>query len=183
MFSCGARPLADWRGSRRFLRFYKDIGAVLYPVLPDLSKLERDTHQLLQNRLKAGGVYRPDMNGLVKPFGMSLPFLSLLFVVLASGCQLSDLPLKERELTSWVYGVCATPCSDEKFYGSHVSLSVVFLPVLANDQLCIAADSGSNTNPYLVSGKGYNGLPRSRLTATFVNRDDGADVYEPWASC
>jgi hypothetical protein len=90
---------------RRFLSFYKDIGAVLYPVLPDVSKFERDSNQLLQARLKAGGVYRPDVNGLVKPFGMSLPFLSLLFAVLASGCQLSDLPLNDRELTSWVYGV------------------------------------------------------------------------------
>lgn len=60
--------------------------------------------RLLRGRQAAGGVYRPDANGLVKPFGMSVSFLSLLFAVLASGCQLSDLPGKERELTSWVYG-------------------------------------------------------------------------------
>ena len=106
---------------RRFLRFYKDIGAVLYPVLPDVSKLEYNTNELLQNRLKAGGTYRPDVNGLMKPFGMSLPFLSLLFAVLASGCQLSDLPLKERELTSWVYGVCNLLLTTENFWGSHLS--------------------------------------------------------------
>jgi hypothetical protein len=35
---------------------------------------------------------------------MDLPFLSLLFAVLASGCQLSDISERERELTSWVYG-------------------------------------------------------------------------------
>lgn len=89
----------------RFLRFYKDIGAVLYPVLPDLEALERKTNQLLDGRRRAGGTYKPDANGLVKPFGMDLPFLSLLFAVLASGCQLSDIPEKDRELTSWVYGM------------------------------------------------------------------------------
>lgn len=49
----------------------------------------------------------------MKPFGMSLGFLSLLFAILASGCQLSDLPASERELTSWVYGsflVCTLWC-------------------------------------------------------------------------
>ena len=106
---------------RRFLRFYRDIGSVLYPVLPDISKLERDTNQLLENRVKAGGTYRPDVNGLVKPFGMNLPFLSLLFAVLASGCQLSDLPLKERELTSWVYGVCDLLLPTRVSWGSHLS--------------------------------------------------------------
>lgn len=63
-------------------------------------------NRLLRGRLAAGGVYRPDANGLMKPFGMSLPFLSLLFAVLASGCQLSDLSGNQRELTSWVYGWC-----------------------------------------------------------------------------
>lgn len=89
---------------RRFMGFYRDIAAVLYPVLPDVPRLEQDMNRLLRGRKAAGGVYRPDTNGLVKPFGMSLAFLSLLFAVLASGCQLSDLPTKERQLTSWVYG-------------------------------------------------------------------------------
>lgn len=89
----------------RFFGFYKDIGAVLYPVLSDVAEFERNLHRLLRNRAQAGGGYRPDANGLVKPFGMSLGFLSLLFAILASGCQLSDLPTSERELTSWVYGL------------------------------------------------------------------------------
>lgn len=88
----------------RFVTFYKDIGAVLYPVLPDLDEVEQKTNRLLLGRQRVGGVYKPDANGLVKPFGMDLPFLSLLFAMLASGCQLSDLPERDRELTSWVYG-------------------------------------------------------------------------------
>jgi len=38
-----------------------------------------------------------------KPYGVSLPWLSLVFAVFASGAQSSDLPAKERELTSQVY--------------------------------------------------------------------------------
>lgn len=78
---------------------------MLYPVLGDLDTLKRKTDRLLEGRRRAGGVYKPDANGSVKPFGMDLPFLSLLFAVLASGCQLSDLPSAERELTSWIYGM------------------------------------------------------------------------------
>jgi hypothetical protein len=88
----------------RFLTFYQDIGSVLYPVLSDTAQLKRQTERLLENRRRAGGVYKPDANGLVKPFGMPLAFLSLLFAVLASGCQLSGIPESDRELTSWVYG-------------------------------------------------------------------------------
>lgn len=88
----------------RFFGFYKDIGAVLYPGLPNMRKVEDDLNRLLQNRANEGGIYKPDSSGLMKPFGMSLPFISLLFAILASGSQLSDLSGSERRLTSWVYG-------------------------------------------------------------------------------
>lgn len=89
------------------MTLYRDVGAVLYPVFGNILRLEQDMHRLLQNRAHAGGVYKPNPNDPVKPFGMSLGFVSLLFVVLAAGCQLSDLPVNERELTSWVYGECS----------------------------------------------------------------------------
>lgn len=100
--------IADIRFCFRFLSFYKEIGAVLYPVLPDLDELEYKAKCLLDGRRRAGGVYKPDANGLVKPFGMDLPFLSLIFAVLASGCQLSDISERERELTSWVYSASSS---------------------------------------------------------------------------
>ncbi|GMF73836.1 unnamed protein product [Aspergillus oryzae] len=56
-----------------------------------------------------GGIYRSDNDQAQKPFGVSIAFLGLLFAVLASGCQSSDLPGKERELTSQVYGECRVP--------------------------------------------------------------------------
>lgn len=60
---------------------------------------------MLQNRVAAGGVYRADDDQAQRPFGISIAYLGLLFAVLASGCQSSDLPGKERELSSQVYGM------------------------------------------------------------------------------
>ncbi|KAF7587159.1 hypothetical protein BBP40_007667 [Aspergillus hancockii] len=129
---------------RRLLGFYKDIGAVLYPVLPDVTKFERDTNQMLQNRLRAQGVYRPDVNGLVKPFGMNLPFVSLLFAVLASGCQLSDLPLKERELTSWVYVSCSYQCLRMINYVSQPTVEVIQILLIISNVLSYNMNAGAS---------------------------------------
>jgi hypothetical protein len=60
---------------------------------------------MLQNRLASGGVYRADDDQAQRPFGISIAYLGLLFAVLASGCQSSDLPGKERELSSQVFGM------------------------------------------------------------------------------
>ena len=117
------------------MKFYRDIGAVLYPVLGDTSTLARNMSQLLQGRAQAGGSYRPDANGPVKPFGMSLGFLSLLFAVLASGCQLSDLKVHDRELTSWVYSR-----SPELVGDAANRSSILLVSVPPNDELCLAAD-------------------------------------------
>ena len=97
------------------MRFYIDIGAILYPVLTDLGELERKTNRLIEGRQRVGGVYKPEPDGLVRPFGLDLPFLSLLFAVLASGCQLSDLPERDRELTSWVYGEWSSKASEDSY--------------------------------------------------------------------
>lgn len=134
----------------RLLACYKEVGAVLYPVLPDLDKLERDTNRLLQGRLAAGGVYRPDANGLMKPFGMGLPFLSLLFAVLASGCQLSDRPESERELTSWVYGLWSFMRCLKSLW-AHLRSSLVLIPVSADAELRIPTNDGDHPSHYWVS--------------------------------
>lgn len=127
----------------RFLAFYQDIGSVLYPVLSDTAELERQTKRLLENRRRAGGEYKADANGLVKPFGMPLAFLSLLFAVLASGCQLSDIPESDRELTSWVYGA-----SRSREVGGTVLTCSSFLCVsMSSDvELCIATQCRSNSS-------------------------------------
>jgi hypothetical protein len=83
----------------RFFYFYRDIAGTLYPVLVDVPAFEENLEMFLQNRAAAGGGLKTQ-----RPFGINLAFIGLLFAVLASGCQSSDLPAKERELTSQVYG-------------------------------------------------------------------------------
>ncbi|PYH56007.1 Fungal specific transcription factor domain family protein [Aspergillus niger] len=136
--------LPDDEQCRKFLAFYRNIGAVLYPVLPDLDKFERDMDKLLQGRQAAGGVYNPDANGLVKPFGMSVSFLSLLFAILASGSQLSDLPGKERELTSWVYVSCSYHCLRMLNYVSQPSLEVIQILLIIGSVLSYNMNAGAS---------------------------------------
>lgn len=92
----------------RFFFYYKDIAGAIYPVLEDISVFEKNLERLLQSRIASGGVYREDVDEAQHPFGVSIAYLGLLFAVLASGCQSSDLGSKERELTSQVYGKTAT---------------------------------------------------------------------------
>lgn len=74
-------------------------------MLEDVNAFEVSLNLLLQNRAALGGVYRSENDTTQKPFGTSVAYLGLLFAVLASGCQSSDVPSKERELTSQVYGM------------------------------------------------------------------------------
>ncbi|KAJ5466214.1 hypothetical protein N7530_010001 [Penicillium desertorum] len=127
-----------------FLAFYRDIGSVLYPVLSDTSELEKQTKRLLENRRRAGGEYKADANGLVKPFGMPLAFLSLLFAVLASGCQLSDIPESDRELTSWVYVSCAYQCLRMLNYVSQPSVEVIQVLLIISNVLSYNMNAGAS---------------------------------------
>lgn len=93
------------RGSwYRFFYDYKGIAGAIYPVLEDVQQFQNTLELLIQNRIASGGVYREDVDEAQSPFGVSIAYLGLLFAVLASGCQSSDLGSKERELTSQVYG-------------------------------------------------------------------------------
>lgn len=89
----------------RFFFYYRDIAGAIYPVLEDVRQFERILDLLLQSRASTGGMYRADPVQAQRPFGVTIAFLGLLFAVLASGCQSSDLASKERELTSQVYGM------------------------------------------------------------------------------
>lgn len=89
----------------RFFYYYRDIAGAIYPVLEDVQEFENSLELLLRSRIASGGVYREDTDEAQNPFGVSIAYLGLLFAVLASGCQSSDLGSKERELTSQVYGM------------------------------------------------------------------------------
>lgn len=89
---------------------YRDVACTIYPVVYDTRALEQQMELMLQNRARAGGVYVPAVNGPERPYGVSISWLGLFFAVMASGSQSSNLPAKERELTSQVYGMsCILP--------------------------------------------------------------------------
>jgi hypothetical protein len=95
--------LAFWSDPHRLFASYRDVACTIYPVIHDTVSFEANLNTILMHRAFVGGVHRPSTDGVERPFGMSLSWLGLLFAVLASGCQSSDIPAKERELTSQVY--------------------------------------------------------------------------------
>ncbi|OAX77745.1 hypothetical protein ACJ72_07952, partial [Emergomyces africanus] len=99
--------LPDEDQCRMFIQCYRNIGATIYPVIPDIEQFEANLDTLLQNRALWGGLHPESSDETDKPYGMSLAFIGLLFAALAAGCQSSDLPSKERELTSQVYVCCS----------------------------------------------------------------------------
>ncbi|KAJ6107202.1 hypothetical protein N7523_008525 [Penicillium sp. IBT 18751x] len=105
---CSALPTDQQ--CREFFYYYKDIAGAIYPVLEDVPGFENTLELLLESRAASGGAYREDVDEAQNPFGVSIAYLGLLFAVLASGCQSSDLGSKERELTSQVYVCCSYQC-------------------------------------------------------------------------
>lgn len=139
----------------RFFFYYRDIAGAIYPVLPNFQQFEISLDLLLQRRASMGGIYHTDSDPTQGAFGVSLAYLGLLFAVLASGCQSSDLPAKERELTSQVYGMmrCLFPLSTALlFYGwSYLKkkkkfISLLLLPMPTNDEFPIATFCRSYTD-------------------------------------
>ncbi|OOG00042.1 hypothetical protein ASPCADRAFT_203929 [Aspergillus carbonarius ITEM 5010] len=105
---CSALP-SDQQ-CQEFFYYYRDIAGAIYPVLEDVPQFEANLNLMLRNRTSMGGTYRADADQAQKPFGVTIAYMGLLFAVLASGCQSSDLPGKERELTSQVYVCCSYQC-------------------------------------------------------------------------
>ncbi|KAL2872536.1 uncharacterized protein BJX67DRAFT_11605 [Aspergillus lucknowensis] len=128
----------------KLLNYYTSIGAVIHPVLSDIEQLEGDMRRLLDGRKQAGGVYRPDVNGIVRPFGMSISFLTLCFAVLASGCQLSDLPGIQREMTSWVYISCSYQCLRMLNYVAQPSVEIIQILLIINSVLSYNMNPGAS---------------------------------------
>ncbi|KAL4924489.1 fungal specific transcription factor domain-containing protein [Aspergillus undulatus] len=132
----------------RLLGYYKSIAAVLYPVLPDVDKLENDVRQLLENRRRAGGTYKPDKpdkNGPPpEPYGMKIAFLSLCFAVLASGCQLSDMPGMDREMASWVYVSCSYQLLRMLNYVSRPSVEIIQILLIISSVLSYNMNAGAS---------------------------------------
>lgn len=90
-----------------FFRCYKEMGYVIYAGLASLDGLETQISELLTNRARAMLEETDDAVTEQLIYGKSLNWLALIFATLASGAQCSEMPRKERELTSQVYSECS----------------------------------------------------------------------------
>lgn len=103
-----ARAIPSDSQCLNFFRYYRDMGHIIYPGVADTATFESDLTMFLM--VRAGQISVEDETGATNGVSeqsihsKSLQWIGLLFAVLASGCQCSGLPRKERELTSQVYG-------------------------------------------------------------------------------
>ncbi|KIX02215.1 uncharacterized protein Z518_08154 [Rhinocladiella mackenziei CBS 650.93] len=90
----------------QYLRQYRDNAHVLFPGVVDINELETDLTKFLIARSSP----QAPASDHVNVYGQNVHCLSLLFACLASGCQCSALPRKEKQLTAQVYVCCAYEC-------------------------------------------------------------------------
>ena len=88
----------------QYFRQYRDTAHVLFPGVVDIAQFESDLTHFLITRAAAGNRPPGDAATEQNLYGKSLHWVGLLFATLASGCQCSSAPRKERQLTCQVYG-------------------------------------------------------------------------------
>lgn len=110
-----------------------------------MNDFQTNLDMFLRNRANGFQAPTDGSEAVDRPFGMKISFIGLLFAVLAAGCQNSDMPGKERELTSQVYGKLhqslLTP-----FRIVLIGLSVLFIPMPACNELRIKAKPSGDSN-------------------------------------
>jgi hypothetical protein len=113
-----------------FFRCYRETAHVVYPAVADVEGIESDLLLFLINRASSQtntGVTDQQI------FGKDFHWVGLVFAILASGCQCSTLPRKERELTSQVYVCCSFECLRFTNFLSHATLeNIQTLLILGN---------------------------------------------------
>lgn len=113
-----------------FFRCYRETAHVVYPAIADVENIESDLLLFLINRASSQGGTGVSEEQI---FGKNFQWIGLLFAILASGCQCSTLPRKERELTSQVYICCSFECLRFTNFLSHATLeNIQTLLVLGN---------------------------------------------------
>jgi hypothetical protein len=113
-----------------FFRYYRDTAHVVYAGIVDVPKFETDLTEFLLARANA----KPDEGITAETlYGKDIHWIGLFFAALASGCQCSSMPRKERELTSQVYVCCSFECLRLINYFAHANLDdIQNLLVLGN---------------------------------------------------
>lgn len=109
------------------LKYHKETAHTVFPAIADIEKLESE---LLRFLIARGGSHTAEdgsVTGVTEQsiFGKDLHWVGLLFAVLASGCQCSALPRKERELTSQVYICCSFECLRITNFLSHSNFETI----------------------------------------------------------
>lgn len=118
----------------QYFTHYKETAHVLYPGIADIPGMEYDLINFLGNR-RASSEITSDGSAIdtQTAYGKDLHWVGLLFASLASGCQCSGRPRKERQLMSQVFVCCAYECLRIINYLSHSNLlDVQNLLVLGN---------------------------------------------------
>jgi len=113
-----------------FFRCYRETAYVVYPAVGDIETIESDLLLFLINRASSQG-----NSGISDEqiYGKDFRWIGLVFAILASGCQCSTLPRKERELTSQVYICCSFECLRFTNFLSHATLeNIQTLLILGN---------------------------------------------------
>ncbi|GME27364.1 hypothetical protein GTA08_BOTSDO10819 [Neofusicoccum parvum] len=109
------------------LKYHKETAHTVFPAIADIDKLESE---LLRFLIARGGSTTDEdgsISGVTEQtiYGKDLHWVGLLFAVLASGCQCSAMPRKERELTSQVYICCSFECLRITNFLSHSNLETI----------------------------------------------------------
>jgi hypothetical protein len=109
-------------------------------VVPRSDVFERQLDFMLRNRaeLEANNI-QPDQT---MPMGVSLSYLALVFAVLASGAQCTDLPAKERELTSQVYTCCSYQALRMANFMTHPNLDTIEASLIIGNVLSYNMNPG-----------------------------------------
>jgi len=100
---CKLLPSSDSECMQVFKQF-RDMAHIIYPGVIDILQFESDLLDFLRNRSSTELTVQVGALASQMVFGKSLHWLGLLFATLASGLQCSDLPRKERQMKSQVYG-------------------------------------------------------------------------------
>jgi Fungal Zn(2)-Cys(6) binuclear cluster domain len=125
----------------QYFQQYRDTAHVLYPGVVDINQFESDLTHFLINR--ANRAANMDAESLTEQniYGMNLHWIGLLFATLASGCQCSGTPRKERQLTSQVYGKERYECCSHEIESLYTN-SVLRVRMLTHNKLSCPLDSG-----------------------------------------
>jgi hypothetical protein len=121
-----AQAIPEDAECNRLFQAYRDTGHVVYPAIVDIQTFESDLLQFLITRGQEQA--STSMDGGIDErsiYGKSLYWVGLLFATLAIGCQCSDMPRKERELSSQVYVCCSFECMRITNFFSHSSLETI----------------------------------------------------------